>query len=118
MNTIDQKFVMQVWSGCIARGTQGADDLALFDMLAPLHGTLVEMQVLGGVPLAMLNKDVVAIGFAVGRCDDLALTRGKDWRSSRCRIINAAVGANAFVDGVHPAQIEIRADSCEIQWCA
>ena len=118
MNTIDQEFVMQVWSGCIARRAKSANDLALFDVLAPLHGAFVEMQVLGGVSLTMLDKHVVAVGFTVCGCDDLALTRGKDRCASGCRIVNAAVRANALVNGVHPAQVEIGADSCEIEGCA
>ena len=63
MNTIDDKFVVQVRPGGQPGGTDVTDRLALLHLLPFFHRPLGEMQVLGFNTVSVFDKHVVPIGF-------------------------------------------------------
>ena len=75
MHAIDQKFIMQMWAGRVAGRANCADQLSLPDGLVLANLFVVEVQILCYIGVAVLNKHIVAIGFAVSRGDDFTITR-------------------------------------------
>ena len=87
---------MQVWclrqTGC----TDITYDLALFDPLALLDGTIGEMQILGNDAVGVLDKHVVAVVLAVGRANNLTIACCKHRCALGCFVIDTVMALTRF----------------------
>src|SRR5690554_150888 len=116
MNAIYQKLIVQMRRGRVASGTYLANHLALTHSVALFDLTLVQVQVLGLDIIAVLDDDIVAVGFGVPRGDNPAITGSPYGCTTVSRIIGAAMGAHRFVDWMQAARIKVGADTAKIQW--
>ena len=97
MNAINQKFIMQVRASGIASSAYGANHLTLTNILPLAYLLSIQMKIFCSIGLSMLDKNKIAISFTVACFYYLAVTTCIDRRTSRCGIINPAMGFNFFM---------------------
>ena len=99
---------MEVRPGCPAAGTNIADGLPLCNRSAGLDaaGESVQVEVLSGVLLTVLNHDVSAGGIVLAPDGYLAVAGSDHGGATLCCVVDASMGHNALVDGVHTLQVE------------
>src|SRR5690606_10776766 len=67
--------------------------------------------------VAVLDNDVVAVGFGIARRRDPAVACGPYWRAAIRGVVYPAMGADSFEDGMQALRVEVGTDVTEVQRC-
>ena len=91
---LDSNLVMEMGAGGSTRVSDFRDEVSPFDLLADLDVSLMEMAVLGGDAVAVVNDKDLAVSILPPYPDDEPVGWGNDGRPNGIRDVNPLVHLN------------------------